>query len=67
MAVCFVACLRVRSRKLKWVRRLGAGWEVVLEATLPTLDELGMDGRDTSVMRAKALDLSGVGRPDVEF
>ena len=49
--------------------RLGAGWEVVLEATLPALEELSMDGRDTSVMRAKALDLSGIGggAPDVEF
>ena len=41
----------------------------MLEATLPALEELGMDGRDTSVMRAKALDPSGMGRgtPDVEF
>ena len=46
-----------------------AGWEVVLEATLPALEELSMDGRDTSVMRAKALDPSGIGggAPDVEF
>lgn len=31
-----------------------------MEATLPALEELGMDGRDILVMRAEALDPSGM-------
>lgn len=68
VAVYFTARLRVRLRKLKWNGTARAGWRA-LEVTLPALKELGMDGQDTSVMRAKTLDLSGMrgSTPDVEF
>ena len=59
VAVYFVARLRGQGEKVEvsW-----GGWGRALE-------ELGMGGRDTSVMGAKALDPSGMGggTPDVEF